>query len=137
MKVIDEITRRLSDFPETEFTVEENRVTILPDGPNGFTVSLEDNAPNYTVSFDGWHAEFDNSAAALNSVAFGLSDSCRLKINYRGRLAQNWTVEEKDETGEWGACQWIGLNSVGLLVPPLFWLKKRIEYRYNTLIKSV
>ena len=118
------------------FTVEGNRVTILPDGPNGFAVALEDNAPNYTVSFDGWHAEFDSSADALKIVSFGLSNVCRLKVNYRGNFAHSWTVEEKDESGEWGACEWVGLNSVGLLVPPLFWLKKRTAYRYNALIKS-
>lgn len=136
MTVIEQKTRRLNDVPGTEFTVEGNCITILPATPNGFTVSLEENSSYYRVSFEGWHAEFDQPTDALNIVAFGLSDSCRLKVNYRGSLAQNWTVEERDENGEWGACQWIGSNSVGLLAPPLFWLKKRTEYRYNALIKS-
>jgi hypothetical protein len=84
------------------------------------------------VFFDEWHEEYDDVEKALNCFAFGLSD-----MGYRGRFAHVWTVEEKDENGEWAECQWVGCNEMGLLAPPLFWLKKKHVYLQNTLLKRL
>ena len=136
MEAIKEILERLQKFPQVQFKVEGNRITILPSNNDGFTVSLVDNSPDYTISFDGWHEEYDDIDKALNVFAFGLSEECRLRVSYRGRFAHAWTVEQKDEEGQWFFCEWIGCSETGLLIPPLFWLKKRTVYFQNDLIKS-
>jgi len=136
MNPIEEIKSRLRKYPHARWEIHENRITVFPGDEDGFSVSLVDNAPHYTVSFDAWHEEYEGAEEALNAFAFGLSEDCRLKIDYRGSQAHVWNVEEKDGNGEWFPCQWIGCNEMGLLAPPLFWLKKRCEYRQNTWIKS-
>jgi len=136
MNAIDEIKSRLQKYPQAKSEIEGNRITVLPLDESGFAVSLVDNSPNYTVSFDAWHDEYEDVEKALNAFAFGLSDDCRLKVTYRGNFAHVWTVEERDENGEWFSCEWIGLNEMGLLAPPLFWLKKRYVYLQNTLLKG-
>jgi hypothetical protein len=136
MNAIEEIQNRLQKYPQAQAVIEGSRVTILPQDENGFTVSLLDNAPGYTVSFDAWHEEYEDVEKALDAFAFGLSDDCRLKVSYRGNLAHAWTVEEIDEGGQWVQCEWIGLNEVALLIPTVFWLKKRCVYLQNSLIQS-
>jgi hypothetical protein len=124
MNAIDEIKRRIQKYPQAQFEIEGNRATFLPSDDNGFKVTLVDNTPNYTVSFDSWHEEYDTAEDALDCFAFGLSEDCRLKISSRGNFAHAWSVEEQDEDGQWSPCEWIGCNETGLLAPPLFWLKK-------------
>ena len=136
MNAIDEIKHRLQKYPQVESKIEGNRVSVLPLTESGFVVSLTDNAPDYTVSFDVWHEEYEDAEKALDAFAFGLSEDCRLKVTLRGNFACVWTVEEKREGGEWLSCNWIGLSEVGLLAPPLFWIKKRYIYLQNDLIKS-
>jgi len=135
MKAIREIQTRLKNYPQAQFKIKDNTVTILPLSETGFEVTMIDNEPHYTVCFDGWHEEYDDFEAALNSFAFGLSDDCRLKISYRGRFPYAWTVEEKDCDGNWWDCQWIGCSTTGLFIAP-FWMKKRYVYRQNHLLKS-
>lgn len=136
MNAIDDIKNRLQKYPQVKSEIEGNRATVFPSNKNGFSVSLIDNAPNYTVFFDAWHEEYEDVEKALDAFAFGLSDDCRLKVTYRGNFAHIWTVEERNQNGEWLSCEWIGLNEMGLLAPPLFWLKKRCVYLQNTLLKS-
>jgi hypothetical protein len=136
MNVIDEIKTRLQKYPQVKFEIESHQATIFPLDENGFKVTMIDNAPGYTVYFDAWHEEFANAEDALNCFTFGLSDDCRLKITYQGNSPYVWVVEEKGENREWFPCQWIGCNEMGLLAPPLFWLKKRHVYLQNTLLKS-
>lgn len=136
MNALDEIRSRLQKYPQAKAEIEGSRATVFPLDESGFKVTLIDNASSYTVFFDAWHEEYDDVEKALNCFAFGLSDDCRLKVGYRGSFAHVWTVEEKDENGEWLPCQWIGCSEMGLLVPPLFWLKKKHVYLQNTLLTS-
>lgn len=136
MNAIAEIKERLLKYPQAKYEHTGNQITVLPQDERGFAVSLVDNAPHYTVAFNSWHDEYEDVEQALNVFAFGLSDDCRLKVTCRGRFAYVWTVEEKGGSGEWFSCEWIGLNEVGLLVPPLFWLRKHHVYLQNTLLKS-
>jgi hypothetical protein len=62
-------------------------------------------------------------------LAFGLSNSCRLKIIYRGDFPQKWIVESY-ENGEW-----IQDSETGLLLFP-FWRTASIVYKQNHLIKE-
>ncbi|MEM8955511.1 MAG: hypothetical protein AAGD22_15260 [Verrucomicrobiota bacterium] len=77
--------------------------TITLDAPDkdGFSVWLTEKNPGFTVGFDGWHEEFEDEEEALETFAFGLSDDCRLKVVRRGNMDCAWTVEGKEEDGEW------------------------------------
>lgn len=136
MDAIEEIKSRLQKYPQARYEIIGRSITVFPLDAGGFAVSLVDHASNFTVSFDAWHEEYEEVEKALDAFAFGLSNDCRVKVTYRGSFAHVWTVEEKDENGQWFSCEWIGLNEMGLLVPPLFWLKKRYVYLQNTLLQS-
>jgi hypothetical protein len=137
MIAINEISRRLQKYPQAAFEVEGNRATVLPSDGNGFKVTLIDNTPSYTVFFDSWHEEYEKIEDALDCFAFGLSEDCRLKVSYRGNFAYLWSVEERNEDGQWFGCQWIGCNEMGLLAPPLFWLRKKHTYLRNYLLSGL
>lgn len=136
MNAIDEIKTRLQKYPQVKSEIKAHQAIVFPLNENGFEVSLTEKLPGYTVSFDAWHEEYDDVEQALDAFAFGLSDACRLKVTFRGKLAYVWNVEEKAGNGEWFPCEWIGCNEMGILSPPLFWLKKRFVFLQNTLLKS-
>jgi hypothetical protein len=135
MNAINEIKKRLKSYPDIQYKIVGNKVTVFPSSEEGFPVQLTDNGNGYTVQFGNmWHEEFVHVNDALNCFVFGLSDHCRLKITYRGRFAQAWTVEEMDEEGAWEECSWIGCCTTGLLVPPFFWLRKSYKYLHNSML---
>lgn len=82
-----------------------------------------------TISFEGWHEEFDDTEEALNVFALGLSNECRLRECRRGSFAYKWTVEYL-ENGEW-----IEQSTTGLLLFP-FWMKKSVRYLQNDLLRA-
>ena len=126
MDVIEEIKARLQEYPHAKFESSGSAISVLPISNDGFTVSLMVNQDSYTVSFNGWHEDFEDQEEALNCFAFGLSSECRLKEYRRGNVACKWTVESK-ENGEW-----VKDSTTGLLIFP-FWMKKKIRYLQNTL----
>ncbi|MGV3662560.1 MAG: hypothetical protein ACO1TE_20415 [Prosthecobacter sp.] len=95
---------------------------------DGFSVWLTEQPPGYTVGFDGWHEEFQDVEEALAAFAFGLSDDCRLQVIQRGSMDCAWTVESRDEQGQWQVD-----STTGLLFTP-FWRKQRTIYRQNHVI---
>ena len=66
---------------------------------------------------------------ALDAVAFGLSEECRLKVECRGTFPYRWTVQSL-EAGQWSAD-----STTGLLFYPL-WRRKIVIYKLNSTIKS-
>ncbi len=131
---IEEIKKRLQKYPEAKFELTENSAQVFPVDESGFDVSLLGNAAEWTVSFEGWHEEFEDAEESLNAFAFGLSEDCRLAITMRGNSPQEWTVEEKID-GKWRFCEWVGCNTTGVFVFP-FWARKKQIYKQNHLIKS-
>ncbi|RMA67715.1 hypothetical protein [Ulvibacter antarcticus] len=130
-KTINEIVNRLKKYPEVEYKLDENSITVNPKCKNGFPVSMtSDGNGNYTVAFDFWHEEFDNENDALNCFAFGLSKDCRLKLTKKGEKPIKWTVESNDNG------IWIKDSSTGIL-NFTFWKKAEFEYLQNDLIKSI
>ena len=136
MDAIEQIRQRVKKYPNMKCEIEKHRATIFPQDEQGFSVSLTKNGSGYTIEFGDWHEEYKNAESALNAFAFGLSEDCRLKVGYQGRFPHVWLVEEKDEDGNWFPCEWIGCNEMGLLVPSLFWLRKRVVYLQNHWIQS-
>ncbi|MDG3584213.1 hypothetical protein [Galbibacter pacificus] len=128
---IDEIVNRLKKYPEAEYELNAESITVNPKNDNGFPVSLTDNGNgNFTVAFDFWHEEFDNENDALNCFAFGLSKDCRLKLTKKGNRSIKWAVES-NENGKWIEGSTTGLINLN------FWKKTEFDFLQNDLISSI
>jgi hypothetical protein len=124
MNAVAKIREKLAPYPEVRYVATDHSIFVKPVDDSGFTVGLEEHRRGWTVSFEGWHEEFASQEEALNCFAFGLSESCRLQVTYRGRTAVKWAVEA-DEEGEW-----VQDSEVGLLLVP-FWRQRRVAYLQN------
>lgn len=127
MNTIDKIKAKLEKYPQLTYTVENNCITIDPPTDSGFSIWLMIKNSGFTVGFDGWHEEFEDEGEALNTLAFGLSEHCRLKIIKRGNTDCSWAVESKN--GD----EWTADSTTGLIFVP-FWRKKTVEYRQNKVL---
>ena len=125
MTVIEKIETKLSKYPFLRYTKEKKMITVEVNSSEGFSVWLMEEDFNYTVGFDGWHEEFQDEEKALNAFVFGFSGDCRLKVAQRGNTDCAWTLEAKDEAG-----QWTEYSTTKLLFTP-FWRKHRVVYRTN------
>ncbi len=128
MSAIEIIKEKLKKYPQLNYQIEGNKITIEPVSSSGFTVWLIENNPGFTVGFDGWHEEFDNEDEAVDCFGFGLSDECRLKVVKRGNKPYSWTVQS------WSGIDWDNDSTTGLIFIP-FWRKKKVEYLSNKIIK--
>ena len=126
MNPVEIIIEKLKQYPMTRFEAASDRISILPE-KDGFSVSLLCTSNGFTVSYEGWHEHFKHADDALNCFAFGLSDSCRLKITSRGGHDYKWTVEVIEDA-EWKE-DW----TTGLLFFK-FWRRPQIRYLQNKLI---
>jgi len=130
MNLIDNIKTRLSKYPDIRYESDASSITVFPHSPDGFAVTLVVNGGNvYTISFAGWHEDFEGEEEAHNAFAFGLSYECRLKEYRRGNFAYKWTVEYLDDDG-----QWKEESTTGLLLFP-FWKRSTVRYLQNNLLR--
>lgn len=104
MGPIEIIKDKLKKYPYVKFVETEDSITILPVDEDGFEIALyvgdEKSHEPYKVHFNGWHEDFDDSSQALECLAFGLSDECRLKEYSRGGNPYRWTIEHSQD-GAW------------------------------------
>ena len=121
---IEAIREKLQRYPQLRAEETANSITVEPQQSDGFPVRLDEHGGGYTVSFTGWHEEFDTESEALNCFAFGLSESCRLRVLSRGSFDYHWTVQHLRD----GA--WHDDSETGLLFFP-FWLRRRERYLQN------
>jgi hypothetical protein len=126
MSVIERIREKLKSYPSVEFKETADSITVLPNSNEGFEVRLDDNGETYTVSFEGWHEEFESAEEALDCFAFGLSSECRLKELRKDGSPYRWIVESKVDGS------WTGDSETGLLIYAL-WKRSEIVYRQNRL----
>ena len=126
---IEQIKERLRKYPHVRYEADASSISVLPTSNNGFTVDLNVNQSQYTVSFNGWHEDFEKEDEALDCFAFGLSDECRLKECRRGNFAYRWTVESKQDGN------WVADSETCVFLFP-FWKPKKICYLQNNLIGS-
>jgi hypothetical protein len=126
---IEQIKERLRKYSHVRYEADASSISVQPTSDTGFAVDLTVNQGQYTVSFNGWHEDFETEDEALECFAFGLSDECRLKECRRGNFAYRWTVQSKHEGN------WVADSSTGLLFF-LFWKPKKIWYLQNNLIAS-
>lgn len=118
MKVLAELMRRLDQHPNLSYQVEGHILSVLSADAHGFTVSLWDEAPQYTVFFDMWHTQLHDAEQALNCFAFGLSDNCRIKVTCRGGLPHAWSVERRKKGNEWVDYELVGRYPTGYILFP-------------------
>jgi hypothetical protein len=122
------ILEKLKRYPELSYRISGDTITVDPPSSDGFAVSFCDNSTSIVVGFDAWHEHFSSEEEALNCFAFGLSNRCRLQIQYRGSYPHRWTLQEWTEKG------WRDYGRVGLFLFP-FWRHPRLEYRQNSVIE--
>jgi hypothetical protein len=126
---IEQIKERLRKYPHVRYEATSSSISVLPASNDGFTVGLDVSQSQYTVSFNGWHEDFQKEDDALDCFAFGLSDECRLKECRRGNFAYRWTVESKQDGN------WVADSETGLFLFP-FWKPKKVCHLQNNLIAS-
>ena len=129
MSAIEAIKEKLQKYPQVKYSVEGNLINIWPVDESGFTVSIEEQDNEYTVFFEGWHEHFKNKEEALNCVAFGLSDSCRIREISRGGKPHKWIVEHFNNDA------WETDSETGLLLFG-FWKNQTEKIYQNKIIKS-
>jgi hypothetical protein len=122
--LIDRALRRMSRRGEVPHSRTPTTLTIHPSRPGGFPVRLAIRRGRPHVSFERWSRAFTRNEDALDCLEFGLSDSCRLAVEYRGRWPVAWTIESR-EHGCWSA-----RHRVSRWLRP-FWGTRRMEYRQN------
>ena len=128
MDLIEDIKARLKKYPEVRYESDASSITVDPSSPDGFAATLVVNATDsYSISFEGWHEDFEDPEEALGIFALGLSDECRLKEYRRGNFAYKWTLEFLEDG------RWEEQSTTGLLLFP-FWMKKSVRYLQNNLL---
>ena len=126
MNSILEVKSKLEKYPHIKYEEDTNSISIHPENDSGFIVQFEENDSSYAVAFDGWHENFNDEEEALNCLAFGLSNACRLKITYRGTSPQKWEVQAKEDNKD----SWYTDSQTGLILFP-FWRKPTVTYKQN------
>jgi hypothetical protein len=128
MDAITAAVEKLRTRPEVQFEAGEGFARVLPADDQGFSVSIHSAGRRFTVSFSGWHEDFEQPEEALDCFFFGLSESCRLRVTFAGRFAYRWTLESR-ESGVWRED-----STTGLLLFP-FWRKRIVNHLQNHFIK--
>jgi hypothetical protein len=129
--IIQKLIDKLAKYPGVKYSKTNDSITVEPKDEKGFAVSLGVGPRDLIVSSDFWHEHFDKDQEdeALNCFAFMLSDSCRLRINYRGEKPKRWTIESF-ENGHWISDSTTGVFNLN------FWSPTRTEYFQNDIIKT-
>lgn len=113
--MIDEILKLLGDCPQVHCERSEDRVRVLPGNPEGFEVVIEQIwDQHYTVSYAGWHEDFEVWEEALRCFLLGLSNHSRLKVQSRDGNPFKWTAED------WEDPAWVERSTTASFSPKLF-----------------
>jgi hypothetical protein len=127
--VIDRARKALS-ARGVAFDADANAITVRAADATGFDVSLRVVEPRrFVVSYEGWFETFGRAEDAYDCFEYGLSDSCRLRLTFRGATAVAWQIEKRD----YGV--WMPGRVVRRRLAP-FWRPARIERRQNRVFRS-
>jgi hypothetical protein len=128
--VIDRAARMLRALDGVRFEATDRTVTVAAQSDEGFPVALDvRHDREFVVSYDRWQHTFDRAEDAFDCFEYGLSDSCRLKVTYRGDEPVAWQVEKR----EYGL--WVPGHRPLKRLHLAFWRPPRIVYRQNQLFK--
>jgi hypothetical protein len=128
LSVFEKIRLRAEKYSDMVCIVKSTTLTIEAKA-GGFPVSLEVVDEGFKVYFSGWHELFKTEDEALECFSFGLSEECRLAVEYRGTSEVKWTLQTL-ENGSWIS------NSTSGLIFLAFWRKKSTGYLQNAWIKA-
>ena len=123
--IIEEMCKKYSGI---KYNKDSNSIIILPATSKGFSVCYNFKNGTHYVSFLGWHEEFYSEKEAFNCFVLGLSNECRLKVQSKGDFQYGWTLEAKNEKGNWEED-----STTGLLFFP-FWRKTTTVILQNDFI---
>jgi hypothetical protein len=129
MSAIETIRAKLQGYRHVQYEYTASSITVAPESPDGFPVNLYEDGTRFVVGFGGWHEHLDSESEALNCVAFGLSDQCRLRVTRRGGTDYLWTVQHLVDGRWWDESQ------TGLLFFP-FWRRRSERFYQNRIIRS-
>ena len=128
--VIERAVRILTRHGGVVFTAgpQDIRVPALDD--TGFDVSLHVAGPSrFLVRYYGWFQTFDRAEDAYDCFEYGLSDSCRLRVTYRGDGQVAWRIEKR-EYGLWAPGREVKKRLVA------FWRPARVAHLQNRAFTS-
>jgi len=122
--VIDRARKTLT-ARDVAFDASGTRIIVRAADVTGFDVSLDTlDSRNFIVRYEGWYETFNRAEDAYDCFEYGLSDSCRLRITFRGARPVAWQIEKR-EYGVWTPGRIIRRR----FVP--FWRRARVERRQN------
>jgi hypothetical protein len=129
--VIDRAARRLEAIGGVDYTATPSTIAVRPSDSDGFAVTLAmEHARAFVVTYEQWRHTFDRAEDAYDCFEFGLSDSCRLRVTYRGDDAIAWHVEKR----EYGI--WAPSSHTTTRWTWKFWKPRRIVHRQNKLFST-
>ena len=122
------LARKLDAHPQLRYERVAGGIQIEPTDGRGFAIRLEAHDGGWLVWFGdgGMHEPFDTAEDALEFVAFGLSDTCRLREIALPFLHRS--VVERSDGGSWRL-----VYEVGRVASP-FRLSRSEAIFQNTLI---
>lgn len=111
---IDALIGKLALYPNVRCRLVANGCEIDPPNDGGFKINLYHAGDGWGVAFgeSGFHEEFADPKDALEFVAFGLSDRCRLR-EVVAPLLRRSVVERRHES------DWAVVSEVGTLGWPI------------------
>ena len=128
--VIDRAAKMLRAIDGVRFEATKNTIVVPAATDEGFVVRLRmEHDRRFVVEFDAWQHTFDRAEDAYDCFEYGLSDSCRLKVTYRGDAPIAWDAEKR----EYGL--WVPGHHPLKRLSLTFWRPTRIVYRQNQLFR--
>jgi hypothetical protein len=131
MSIITRILEKLQKYPDIRYQYLDRSLTIYACNSTGFDISVIESEDQIIVSFAGWHEHFPitEGESALNCVAFGLSEDCRLEVRQRSNVSYKWLLQRRE--GD----EWKTDSQTGKWFFP-FWRKRKITYLQNRLARE-
>ncbi len=133
-QIIPYIIDKLKKYPDIKFEQTDNSTLLIhPRNENGFSLTLLTADQENTLYFgEAYHSHFENSEEQqndlLDNIVFGLTGLARLKVWTKNKKPYKWSVEVKDEHGNWLDNGTTGLININ------FWTKSEFYYLQNDLL---
>ena len=95
MDPITALAEKLARHPELRWTRGDDWMQVDAPSPTGFAVEFRHEGDEWTVYLGsgGWHQHFDDSAEALELIAWCYSGDARMRETYRGKILQKSALE--------------------------------------------
>jgi uncharacterized ParB-like nuclease family protein len=124
MTISQLVEKMSSKYPSLRYSVTDHDLAVTAQTPTSFDVTFHGDSGAYSVSFGGWHEDFQDDDEAARCFLFGLSRDCRLRVLRRGRMDYKWVVQHQVDG------RWCDESTCGLLFIP-FWLPKQERILQN------